>query len=45
MPSTLMFLFVTMNYIVLFQVENDGSVSKIRHGETFEDHLRFFKGL
>jgi len=29
----------------LFQVEDDGSVSKIRHGETFEDHIRFFEGL
>ncbi|KAL3538990.1 hypothetical protein ACH5RR_002356 [Cinchona calisaya] len=28
-----------------YWVEDDGSVSKIRHGETFEDHLRFFKDL
>ncbi|GMY05744.1 diaminopimelate decarboxylase 2, chloroplastic-like [Fagus crenata] len=28
-----------------YWVEEDGSVSKIRHGETFEDHIRFFKGL
>ncbi|MCD7456749.1 hypothetical protein HAX54_032987 [Datura stramonium] len=28
-----------------YWVEEDGSVSKIRHGETFEDHLRFFDGL
>ncbi|XXG84512.1 hypothetical protein AAC387_Pa10g2014 [Persea americana] len=28
-----------------YWVEDDGSVSKIRHGETFEDHLRFFEGL
>ncbi|XP_059435109.1 diaminopimelate decarboxylase 2, chloroplastic-like [Corylus avellana] len=28
-----------------YWVEEDGSVSKIRHGETFEDHIRFFEGL
>ncbi|XP_051120011.1 diaminopimelate decarboxylase 1, chloroplastic-like [Andrographis paniculata] len=28
-----------------YWVEDDGSVSKIRHGESFEDHLRFFEGL
>ncbi|KAG8368213.1 hypothetical protein BUALT_Bualt15G0021800 [Buddleja alternifolia] len=28
-----------------YWVEDDGSVSKIRHGETFEDHLRLFEGL
>ncbi|KAG6432912.1 hypothetical protein SASPL_104502 [Salvia splendens] len=28
-----------------YWVEEDGSVSKIRHGETFEDHLRLFEGL
>ncbi|KAK6916598.1 Orn/DAP/Arg decarboxylase 2, C-terminal [Dillenia turbinata] len=28
-----------------YWVEEDGSVSKIRHGETFEDHLRFFEFL
>lgn len=31
--------------LYILQVEDDGSVSKIRHGETFEDHLRFFEGL
>ncbi|RVW22927.1 Diaminopimelate decarboxylase 1, chloroplastic [Vitis vinifera] len=28
-----------------YWVEDDGSVSKIRHGETFEDHVRYFEGL
>ncbi|GAU41405.1 hypothetical protein TSUD_244900 [Trifolium subterraneum] len=28
-----------------YWVENDGSLSKIRHGETFEDHMRLFEGL
>ncbi|KAK4562661.1 hypothetical protein RGQ29_005239 [Quercus rubra] len=28
-----------------YWVEEDGSVTKIRHGETFGDHLRFFEGL
>ncbi|KAK9129806.1 hypothetical protein Sjap_010293 [Stephania japonica] len=28
-----------------YWVEEDGSVKKIRHGETFEDHVRFFEGL
>ncbi|OIW20548.1 hypothetical protein TanjilG_14486 [Lupinus angustifolius] len=28
-----------------YWVEDNGSVSKIRHGETFEDHTRFFEGL
>ncbi|KAH9656819.1 diaminopimelate decarboxylase 2 [Citrus sinensis] len=28
-----------------YWVEEDGSVSKIRHGEIFEDHMRFFEGL
>ncbi|PWA44053.1 pyridoxal-dependent decarboxylase family protein [Artemisia annua] len=28
-----------------YWVEEDGSVSKIRHGETFEDHMRYFEGL
>ncbi|KAH8510699.1 hypothetical protein Peur_052356 [Populus x canadensis] len=28
-----------------YWVEEDGIVSKIRHGETFEDHIRFFEGL
>ncbi|RDX79095.1 Diaminopimelate decarboxylase 1, chloroplastic, partial [Mucuna pruriens] len=28
-----------------YWVEEDGSLSKIRHGETFEDHVRFFEGL
>ncbi|KAL5099591.1 hypothetical protein RYX36_003918 [Vicia faba] len=28
-----------------YWVEDDGSLSKIRHGETFEDHIRFFEGL
>ncbi|XP_057998179.1 diaminopimelate decarboxylase 1, chloroplastic-like [Hevea brasiliensis] len=28
-----------------YWVEEDGSVAKIRHRETFEDHIRFFEGL
>ncbi|XP_011037489.1 PREDICTED: diaminopimelate decarboxylase 2, chloroplastic-like isoform X1 [Populus euphratica] len=28
-----------------YWVEDDGTVSKIRHGETFEGHIRFFEGL
>nr|GEY80892.1 pyridoxal-dependent decarboxylase family protein [Tanacetum cinerariifolium] len=28
-----------------YWVEEDGSVSKIRHGETFDDHMRYFEGL
>ncbi|GAB2218987.1 hypothetical protein Drorol1_Dr00006612 [Drosera rotundifolia] len=28
-----------------YWIEEDGSVAKIRHGETFEDHLRYFKDL
>ncbi|CAL1383602.1 unnamed protein product [Linum trigynum] len=28
-----------------YWVEEDGSVAKIRHSETFEDHMRFFDGL
>ncbi|KAL0709383.1 hypothetical protein Bca4012_016361 [Brassica carinata] len=28
-----------------YWVEDDGSITKIRHAETFEDHLRFFEGL
>ncbi|RVW48275.1 Diaminopimelate decarboxylase 1, chloroplastic [Vitis vinifera] len=28
-----------------YWVEDDGSMSKIRHGETFEDHVRYFEGL
>ncbi|CAO2813466.1 unnamed protein product [Amaranthus hypochondriacus] len=28
-----------------YWVVEDGSVAKIRHGETFEDHLRYFSGL
>ncbi|MBA0879777.1 hypothetical protein Goshw_012652 [Gossypium schwendimanii] len=28
-----------------YWVEEDGSVTRIRHGETFEDHIRFFEGL
>ncbi|CAN1173232.1 Diaminopimelate decarboxylase 2, chloroplastic [Linum perenne] len=28
-----------------YWVEDDGSISKIRHAETFEDHIRFFDGL
>lgn len=28
-----------------YWVEEDGSVAKIRHGETFEDHMRFFENL
>ncbi|KNA19277.1 hypothetical protein SOVF_062620 [Spinacia oleracea] len=28
-----------------YWVEEDGSVAKIRHGETFEDHIRYFSGL
>ncbi|XP_010519848.1 PREDICTED: diaminopimelate decarboxylase 2, chloroplastic [Tarenaya hassleriana] len=28
-----------------YWVEEDGSIAKIRHGETFDDHLRFFEGL
>ncbi|KAI3681258.1 hypothetical protein L6452_36048 [Arctium lappa] len=28
-----------------YWVEEDGSVAKIRHGETFEDHMRYFEGL
>ncbi|KAK4382277.1 Diaminopimelate decarboxylase 1, chloroplastic [Sesamum angolense] len=30
---------------VLELIDDDGSVSKIRHGETFDDHLMFFEGL
>lgn len=30
---------------IISQVEDDGSLSKIRHGETFEDHMRLFDGL
>ncbi|KAI4381226.1 hypothetical protein MLD38_007321 [Melastoma candidum] len=28
-----------------YWVDEDGLVAKIRHAETFEDHLRFFEGL
>ncbi|GMN55691.1 hypothetical protein TIFTF001_024815 [Ficus carica] len=28
-----------------YWVKEDGSVDKIRHAETFEDHVRFFEGL
>ncbi|KAK4279741.1 hypothetical protein QN277_011468 [Acacia crassicarpa] len=28
-----------------YWVDDDGTVAKIRHGETFEDHLRLFEGL
>ncbi|KAL5702933.1 diaminopimelate decarboxylase [Ranunculus cassubicifolius] len=28
-----------------YWVEEDGSVEKIRHGETFEDYMKFFEGL
>ncbi|CAI9265560.1 unnamed protein product [Lactuca saligna] len=28
-----------------YWVDEDGSVAKIRHGETFEDHMRYFEGL
>ncbi|GAB4853875.1 Diaminopimelate decarboxylase 2, chloroplastic [Ancistrocladus abbreviatus] len=28
-----------------YWIEEDGSVAKIRHGETFEDHMRYFAGL
>ncbi|XP_021738650.1 diaminopimelate decarboxylase 2, chloroplastic-like [Chenopodium quinoa] len=28
-----------------YWIEEDGSVAKIRHGETFEDHMRYFSGL
>ncbi|WCJ38133.1 Diaminopimelate decarboxylase 1 chloroplastic [Euphorbia peplus] len=28
-----------------YWVQEDGSVAKIRHAETFEDHVRFFEGL
>ncbi|KAL8150929.1 LOW QUALITY PROTEIN: hypothetical protein V2J09_020737 [Rumex salicifolius] len=28
-----------------YWIEEDGSLAKIRHGETFDDHLRFFTGL
>ncbi|KAK2966012.1 hypothetical protein RJ640_017090 [Escallonia rubra] len=28
-----------------YWIEADGSVAKIRHGETFEDHVRYFEGL
>ncbi|CAN1320243.1 Diaminopimelate decarboxylase 2, chloroplastic [Linum perenne] len=28
-----------------YWVEEDGSLAKIRHAETFEDHIRFFDGL
>ena len=34
-----------MNVLFFVQVEDDGSITKIRHAETFEDHLRFFNGL
>ncbi|CAL5349566.1 unnamed protein product [Camellia sinensis] len=28
-----------------YWVEEDGSVAKIHHVETFEDHIRYFEGL
>nr|BAD94828.1 diaminopimelate decarboxylase - like protein [Arabidopsis thaliana] len=28
-----------------YWVEEDGSITKIRHAETFDGHLRFFEGL
>ncbi|KAK4405280.1 Diaminopimelate decarboxylase 1, chloroplastic [Sesamum angolense] len=28
-----------------YWIDDDGSVSKIRHAETFDNHLRFFEGL
>ncbi|KAK9677837.1 hypothetical protein RND81_11G170500 [Saponaria officinalis] len=28
-----------------YWVEEDGSIAKIRHGETFDDHMRYFAGL
>ena len=34
-----------MNVLFFVQVDDDGSITKIRHAETFEDHLRFFNGL
>lgn len=34
-----------MGILFFLQIEEDGSVAKIRHGETFEDHMRYFEGL
>ncbi|KAK1300414.1 hypothetical protein QJS10_CPB13g00297 [Acorus calamus] len=31
--------------MIFYMQVDDGSVVKIRHGETFEDHMRFFEGL
>ncbi|XP_002990752.2 diaminopimelate decarboxylase 2, chloroplastic [Selaginella moellendorffii] len=28
-----------------YWIEDDGSITKIRHAETFDDHLRYFEGL
>lgn len=33
------------SFFLCLQVEEDGSITKIRHAETFDDHLRFFEGL
>lgn len=27
------------------QMDEEGQVAKIRHGETLDDHIRFFDGL
>ena len=43
-PPSLLFC-LSKCFVYQFQVEEDGSVTKIRHGETFGDHLRFFEGL
>lgn len=32
-------------FLCFLQVEDDGSVKKIRNAETIDDHLRYFEGL
>jgi hypothetical protein len=40
------FIFVDTNkFCVALQVDDDGSIAKIRHGETFDDYMKFFDGL
>jgi diaminopimelate decarboxylase len=40
-----LYLLKQVNYFFVLQVDDDGSIAKIRHGETFDDYMKFFDGL
>jgi hypothetical protein len=40
-----LYSWIAISSVFALQVDDDGSIAKIRHGETFDDYMKFFDGL